>query len=624
LNIEFPLLKRQAIQLSQRRRLWIVRTLLMLAQLTTVLPTYTALMSRSTLSVLGRGSEIFAALLTCNLVLIYLLQPFASCSMIASERERQTLPLLLISRISPAWLVWEKFLWSLQPVMSSIAVSLPVMAISYALGGLSGIQLATGTFVLLLAALQVNSVGIFWSTVYGTPLQAFWATLLTLLLMLLGPPVLGVAGIWPFDSQILGFLPADQPFSAFWTLVYPNFAGQGLFSGPALGIAAVLVLPPLGASLVLLLASGYMVSRFRCEAPATLLKRAIRNALTRSTVDAVPVQSVQRVHSGPVGEVVKSARPTDRSERAAPARFAMFSDRPLAARECRASVTARPIAHVILAVLLALLVWLMMNSFQARAFECSVVLQMCTLFLGVLQVQSLASRSIGAERDRETLAVLLTVPISSAEIVSQKLAAASSFRNLLMLPLGVLLLISLFFGTTFLGLWDDGMYSSMGRREKFDQFGSLWGAPISHLLLLVIYWQHLTLALRVGAICSLITRTTLRSAALSFSILVGYCVLHTFLLMFLAIGRGSFEGLIPVMPLAGLACILSDRLPVDDGYGSVGYLSFFSGLAMMGLLLTVLRVITAWKAAEWLQRADEEKSLPDMLFSRYLPDSRPR
>ena len=110
LKFEFPLLKRQAIQLSQRRRLWIVRTLLLLAQLTTVLPTYTALMSRSTLSVLGRGSEIFAALLVCNLVLIYLLQPFASCSMIASERERQTLPLLLISRISPRWLVWEKFL----------------------------------------------------------------------------------------------------------------------------------------------------------------------------------------------------------------------------------------------------------------------------------------------------------------------------------------------------------------------------------------------------------------------------------------------------------------------------------------------------------------------------------
>ncbi|MGV2336183.1 MAG UNVERIFIED_CONTAM: hypothetical protein LVR18_19455 [Planctomycetaceae bacterium] len=46
----------------------------------------------------------------------------------------------------------------------------------------------------------------------------------------------------------------------------------------------------------------------------------------------------------------------------------MFSDRPLAARECRASVTARPIAHVIFAALLALLVWLMMNSFQAQGF----------------------------------------------------------------------------------------------------------------------------------------------------------------------------------------------------------------------------------------------------------------
>jgi len=600
-KLEFPLMKREAIQLSQRRRLWIVRALLLLAQLSTVLPAYTSLMSNSALSVFGRGHLLFQAILICNLVLIYLMQPFASCSMIASERERQTLPLLLISRISPAWLVWEKFLWSLQPVLSSIAVSLPVMAMIYSLGGLSGIQLASGTFVMLLAALQVNSTGIFWSTVYATPLQAFWATLLTLLVLLLGPPVLVMAEIMPFDARLFGFLPVAQLFSGFWTLVEPNFAGAGLFSGPSLLFAAVLVLPPLGVSLLLLLASTFIVSRYRWEAPATLFRRALRSAWKKPTADAERVVGTRAVRALPVasqlpGRVVEDGK------------FRLFPDRPLAARECRASVTARPIAHVILAASLAVLVWLMVNTrFQAATFAASVGLQMCTLFLGVLQVQSLASRAIGAERDRETLAVLLTVPISSSEIVTQKLAAASRFRNLLMLPLGVLLLISLFFGTTFPAMWDEFSVPNY-RLEKFDQFGVFWGAPISHLLLLVIYWQQLTLALRVGGVCSLITKTTLRAAALTFALLFGYCVAHVFFLILLEIVRSrNFEAYLPMAPLIGMVCVIADSLSPGGEHDSVGYLSLFSGVAVMGLLLTVLRLVTARRAAEWLQRADGQQ-----------------
>jgi len=261
-------------------------------------------------------------------------------------------------------------------------------------------------------------------------------------------------------------------------------------------------------------------------------------------------------------------------------------------------VTAFPVTHVILSVILVLLLLLMVNTEMAvPVFGASLLLQICVFLLGVLQVQSLASRAIGSERDRETLAVLLTVPISSAELIRQKLAAASRFRNLLMLPLGVLLLISLFWGTTFL--------PGTGG-EIFRVFGDDRGALISHLLLLLIYWQQLTLALRVGGLCSLITRTTLRSASLTLGILFGYCMLHVFGVALLEspLRWIEFDGVITAAPLVGMVCLLSDRFPGGSSGGLLPYVSFFSGLVGMAVVLVVLRVVTERNAGRWLQRPD--------------------
>jgi ABC-type transport system involved in multi-copper enzyme maturation permease subunit len=591
LRIEFPLLKRQALQLAQRRRLWLVRALLSVTQLIFVVPIYAAAISSDVFSALGSGGNLMSVLLTCNLVLIYLLQPLSACAAISSERERQTLPLLLISRISPARLVWEKFLWSLQLVFAAILVSLPAMAFAYTLGGLSGAQLVTGVVVMFVAALQVNSAGIFWSSLCGSSLQAFWGTLLTLLLLLLGPVVLFVAEIWPFREDLFGQLPMAALFCNFWQMLDSGVELADLFSADVLLSFLLNLSPPLFVSILLLVLSGLVVSRYRWEAPLTLFRNWLRELRFRRSVSP---ESTPAKFAGAVEDT--GGQP--REVRDPGKKFALFPDQPLAARECSASVTALPITHLVLSVILVLLLWLMVNSqLAAPVFGASLVLQICVFLLGVLQVQSLASRAIGSERDRETLPVLLTVPMTSAEIIRQKLAAASRFRNLLMLPLGVLLVISLFWGTTFL---------PGAGQERFNLFGDDWGALISHLLLFLIYWQQLTLALRVGGLCSLITRTTLRSAALTLGILFGYSMLHVFAVVLLEspLRWIELDGLIASAPLAGMVCLLSDSFPGRRSGEMLPYTSFFSGLAAMAVLLLVLRVVTEQYAGRFLQRPD--------------------
>lgn len=590
-RFEFPLLKRQALQLAQRRRLWLVRALLLVTQLIFVVPLYAAAISSDVFSALGSGGNLTAVLLTCNLVLIYLLQPLSACAAISSERERQTLPLLLISRISPARLVWEKFLWSLQLVFAAIMVSLPAMAFTYSLGGISGAQLVTGVVVMFVAALQVNSAGIFWSSLCGSSLQAFWGTLLTLLVLLLGPAVLFIAEVWPFREVVFGQLPMMTLFCNFWQMLDSGVGLADLFSAELLLSFLLNLAPPLFVSILLLFLSGLVVSRYRWEAPLTLFRSWLRELRFRPP--ASPVNTPSKFAGVAAVAAEDSRRVRDPAKK-----FASFPKQPLAARECSASVTALPVTHVVLSVILVFLLWLMVNSeLGATVFGASLVLQICVLLLGVLQVQSLASRAIGSERDRETLPVLLTVPISSAEIIRQKLAAASRFRNLLMLPLGALLVISLFLGTTFL--------PGTGQ-ERFSLFGDAWGPLISHLLLLLIYWQQLSLALRVGGLCSLITRTTLRSASLTLGILFGYCMLHVFGVALLEspLRWIGFDGLITAAPLVGMVCLLTDGFPGGSSGGMLPYTSFFSGLAAMALLLLVLRVVTEQSAGRWLQRPD--------------------
>ena len=115
-RLELPLLKRELIENSQRKRTYILRVLMAVVLMLILLFFYSIkiMQAQTVLGIIGSGRELALVLLITDLVAIYALLPAMACSAISTEREKQTLALILISRIGPGTLVAEKFLrvWS--------------------------------------------------------------------------------------------------------------------------------------------------------------------------------------------------------------------------------------------------------------------------------------------------------------------------------------------------------------------------------------------------------------------------------------------------------------------------------------------------------------------------------
>ena len=125
--LELPLLKRELIENSHKKRTYVLRILVALIFMLIMLLFYSEQIARynSVLQIMGRGRELAAVLLVCNLVAIYVLLPAMACSAISSEREKQTLALILITRITPGGLIAEKFLSRLVPMLALMLITLP-------------------------------------------------------------------------------------------------------------------------------------------------------------------------------------------------------------------------------------------------------------------------------------------------------------------------------------------------------------------------------------------------------------------------------------------------------------------------------------------------------------------
>ena len=155
MNAEFPLLRRELTQSAGRRRTWVLRVVVLVLLIFVMLSWYSSLvqgalsMGRGSLSFLGTGSQLLAGLVMFDLWAMLLLLPALTCSAIAGERERQTLGLVLVSRMTPAGIVLEKFLARLLPMAWLLMLTGPLLGITYSMGGFSRGAISVALLVLL-------------------------------------------------------------------------------------------------------------------------------------------------------------------------------------------------------------------------------------------------------------------------------------------------------------------------------------------------------------------------------------------------------------------------------------------------------------------------------------------
>ncbi|MDD5944985.1 MAG: ABC transporter permease subunit [Clostridia bacterium] len=110
--------------------------------------------------------NVYIGLTVLQLFLVLLMTPAFTAGSISGERERQTLDLLLVTKMSPLSIVVGKFLSGLSLIVLMVVATMPIFALVMYFGGTSlpYILAVTGYMILICGAF--GAIAIFFSTVF--------------------------------------------------------------------------------------------------------------------------------------------------------------------------------------------------------------------------------------------------------------------------------------------------------------------------------------------------------------------------------------------------------------------------------------------------------------------------
>jgi len=109
---------------------------------------------------------IFVCLAVAQVVILALEIPAFTADAIAGERERQTLDILLTTSLRPIQIVIGKLLSSLSTLFLLTFLTLPVLGITFAIGGIHIKDLVQLYCFILITMFFIGSMGIYFSTVF--------------------------------------------------------------------------------------------------------------------------------------------------------------------------------------------------------------------------------------------------------------------------------------------------------------------------------------------------------------------------------------------------------------------------------------------------------------------------
>jgi len=115
---------------------------------------------------LRMGMEIFNLMAVLQLLLIGFLTPGMTAGVISGERERQTLPLLMITRMSPLSVTVGKLLSAISYILLLVVLSLPLYSIVFFFGNISMREFLQAAGIYLVTTLTLGSIGIFFSSFF--------------------------------------------------------------------------------------------------------------------------------------------------------------------------------------------------------------------------------------------------------------------------------------------------------------------------------------------------------------------------------------------------------------------------------------------------------------------------
>ena len=114
----------------------------------------------------GRSRDIFMTLSMAQLVLLAFVAPGLTASVISGERERQTLNVLLTTRLTTWGIIWSKLVSSIAFVVILVLATLPLYGIVFLYGGIAPEQVLGAFGFYLLTMFFFACLGITCSTFF--------------------------------------------------------------------------------------------------------------------------------------------------------------------------------------------------------------------------------------------------------------------------------------------------------------------------------------------------------------------------------------------------------------------------------------------------------------------------
>ncbi len=167
--------------------------------------------------------DLFTVLTLGQLILVALFSPALTATSITVEKERGTFDLLFASLLKPRSIIVGKLVSSTAILLILIFSSLPVMSVSFLLGGVALVEFGQAVLVLVVATVLFGLIGLCLSALSSS---SYTSTLITyLLILLLGMgvwiPSLVLAK-WQGGVRVFYTLRSCSPFTAMVSISQPD------------------------------------------------------------------------------------------------------------------------------------------------------------------------------------------------------------------------------------------------------------------------------------------------------------------------------------------------------------------------------------------------------------------
>ena len=442
-----PVFNREALALPRRPRHYIYRAVYVTALLILMSTSWMILAGTQVVQNLGDlarfGSTFFQILAPLQLALLIFLAAFGAASAVSQEKDKRTIILLLLTRLTNQELVLGKLLSALLSPLLLVFASIPVLMSIQLFGGVSGNQVARVVIITYAATMVAGSLGSTYALWREKTFQTLSITTLTIVLWLALWE--GIYALGPLNSFLHSLADWASPIRGIAAAIIPTIGRQGAwsFSDPAICFSLFAV----GMTFLL---NAIAIAKVRVWNPSREVRRQqqqeddVASILDKQLSDEEVRQIAEQARASHVDAMRRAgthAEVNSESRR--------VWDNPVLWREICTWAYGRKIVIVRVAYGLMVLLALLglnqslsdMTNGVPRAGLSSIfpaaATSLAPLFLvSLIIINALAVNSITNERDGQALDLLLVTDISPAEFVFGKLwGVLYVTKEMIILPL---------------------------------------------------------------------------------------------------------------------------------------------------------------------------------------------